>query len=114
MIRNPNPGRGKIFSLLKSVYTGYGAHTYSYLMDKEVISLGESGREFDHSPPCCAYVKDWNCIILAWAGKTLPLPVTQDIGAVRGTAAGRRRGVDVVVVSTIRGTSSSGFIRSKM
>jgi hypothetical protein len=108
MIRNTNPGRGKIFSLLKSVYTGYGAHK-----DK-VISLGEGGREFDHSPPCCADVNEWNCIILAWAGKTLPLPVTQDIGAVRGTAARRRRGVDDVIVSTIRGTSSSGFITSTM
>jgi hypothetical protein len=58
MILDANPGRGKIFSLLKSVYTGYGVHTPSYIMGKEVISLGESGRDVDHSPPCCADVKE--------------------------------------------------------
>jgi hypothetical protein len=79
MIRDPNPGRGKIFSLLKSVSTGYGAHMSSYLMGKEVISLDESGRDVDHSPPCCADVKECNCKILAWAGKALSLPLTQDI-----------------------------------
>ena len=80
MIRGTYPRKGKIISLPKSVSPGYGADTSSYLMGKEVISLSKSGREVDHSPLYCADVKEWNCLILAWAGKILPLPLTQDIG----------------------------------
>jgi len=57
------PARKRDFSLLQNAQTGCRAHPASCPMRNGVLSLGikRQGREFNHSPPSGAEVKEWRC-----------------------------------------------------